>query len=712
MSTASPHSSDQHTRDSSKEEGSVQLINRSELQLAQSQLCGAPMTILFLGHVSAAAGKTHDFSLVSQNATFKHLQIPTSARACILQIHQAVANAFQKAHGNMGRIGVETRNVPGLLQDILDIIADPDESPDSITNEIKSCVEGLLKICTTGIQLSKEVIDECDVPHGTMSEVILGIMAAQGIAEENLRRTQTDKENETEYQKLLTNELVEVTKEFEDTKAKRDAAEKSLNDALAEATSFATLAKQAVANGIDVLTNVGPTLITFGSLAALGKSASGLQQWVSTFSAMTTQLRSVVVDLANRGGPRHTGQASEDFAANFNAGCLIHLASQLNNAANGILKKYLHMKESSTPGGSTMQYYLDLQALQSKASCHEMISKYVQIAKTEVSTYDKPRIVVQQVLELCDGWNNIAQLLKHAAETDNRRGGQGIGDKEDRGADKDIVKSGDCHISQEIWNKRDELLAVSKELEEFYEAKGQGASSLEQGFQTMASVAANLHKQMINLINQEKRLMELHEKRSHILEERLQQYRQKLHKAEQFIRRLESEKLTQENLLIFIKDGLDCLSRMKEHWCGLQLFFSGIDTWARSIMGPAMDRFVAVHGERAMKGVTFKEGARQRLYRDACKAISTAMAIMCLTETYKGFSSDHLQPMIRVVREINTAPATAEQKTIELKRKAEDAQAAVEKILQDSRRNFETKYEESRVRAGTAWKSICNEGSK
>ena len=62
-----------------------------------------------------------DFSLLNDGddtkegwrSAFERLKEPRSFRACLEQINQEGYEAFRMSHGNMGKIQLETGNIPG-----------------------------------------------------------------------------------------------------------------------------------------------------------------------------------------------------------------------------------------------------------------------------------------------------------------------------------------------------------------------------------------------------------------------------------------------------------------------------------------------------------------------------------------------------------------------------------------------------------------------
>lgn len=690
---------------SAANENSLVLLDESVLNEAVGQLSGAPLAISFLGQVISIAVTGQDFSLVGEGITFNRLTHPSSAKACIMQIHQEVSKAFRMADSKMNRIGLETQNVPQLIIDILDTIVDPDlsNSPGVKKQEIEIHLEDLKRISEKGHELSNAVIKELDETLETMNEMSRSLTSAKGTADKKLQEAEGDIKDQTERKEALQKNLSEAEKEYKAARAQRDKIEGMLTEHLKETNSLANLTKQALATGIDVVKDNATIVVSYGAKSVFAKNASDCE---SAINAAESISKHYINKMGPPGGLANSRQALlKNDGASSNERRLKRLGSDLNKSADAILMEYMQVEANGIAEKQNHKCNLNLEALESNPTSLEKIAKLVTATKTDVSNYDNPQVVVEQVLDLCKEWEKIDELLKHAAKT---KDGKGCG--------------------QEIGEVRDRLLAAGKRLEELTSATEQDASVIQGQALHMeqqgAGVAANLQRQMLKALEVEHALLKMKEEQQERLQKRLDQDREDMRKCKNFLAQLEGQKLTQKNISEFVAKGLQCLVEMRHQWQDFQSFFDKINAWTESKMGPAITRFVSLsnlHDEN----VNFKRRAIETLYREAKQVVSTSKVTICLTDAYKTLSRGYFVPMINLVGRIaswSENDTIAQQKTLLeekgntntgekavteipsvglsdkstlahqkklLEEKAEQAQNAVPEILQIARASFQ-----------------------
>lgn len=184
----------------------------------ETLLMPVPIGIATLVDLIVMASTLGDFSLDEHQPKggFQFVKHPKSFQASLVQISFAGHRAFLKAHVNMDKILLLTRNVPGFIVDILEILESGDEG--AIKCMLPDQLEGIVDVATQCSKLSKDVIEEFDQVIALTEEVRLSCTELKGI--KGTKNTKAEKD--LEVMEIRKREAKKVLDDLEDSKIRME----------------------------------------------------------------------------------------------------------------------------------------------------------------------------------------------------------------------------------------------------------------------------------------------------------------------------------------------------------------------------------------------------------------------------------------------------------------------------------------------------------
>ena len=141
----------------------------------EEYLTPAPLSVAIMGELVFISSSGKDFSINKNppEGGFKHIEYPTSFRACLMQVCNSGWQAFNEAHKNMDQIRIHTGAVPDYMKTAVNILFNASDEVvktllpnqlDSIHDIAEDCVnlaEGVEKKYLDVIHLIQELLEAC-----------------------------------------------------------------------------------------------------------------------------------------------------------------------------------------------------------------------------------------------------------------------------------------------------------------------------------------------------------------------------------------------------------------------------------------------------------------------------------------------------------------------------------------------------------------------
>lgn len=203
-------------------------LERYESSQLENLLIPVPFGIATLSHLKIMAACLGDFSMAAHEPIggFKHVKYPNSFQASLVQISNTGHGAYLKAHVNMDKIRLYTLNVPGYMEDIIEMLESQDD--EVINCMLPDQLESVRDVAKKCVLLSTEVVAEFSKVMDLTNEVKTICTALKG--EKGQKNTEALKQEEE-----LKNKKMMAEKMVADLEQDKRKMEQAMNDAYATA---------------------------------------------------------------------------------------------------------------------------------------------------------------------------------------------------------------------------------------------------------------------------------------------------------------------------------------------------------------------------------------------------------------------------------------------------------------------------------------------
>ncbi|XP_013401464.1 uncharacterized protein LOC106167278 [Lingula anatina] len=593
-------------------------------------LSPAPMSIALLGQLMIIASET-DFSLAKNPPTegFQHMKHPSSFRASLLQVSNAVYEAFDQANSSMDQIRIRTLTLPSEVKNALKIIIAGEN------NEIK-------RIVPSKLARIKEAADKCLQFAKETESKFEGVMLLTAEILEACTKTQG--ENDQEVATTLTT-IKHLKERVEKYKQEQQNDQKDLQELKADVQN----AHKQIEAAMDGLPSAWETLgmsVISTVTTGLTHKFSGMLGCVAT---VTTQLGPQIMEtakaIANSGQfptltpdqaqPKTTARQKADINV-----CMKH--SQILIYAN-ILSSFIIEMESDSEQETKLKLSENIHNIDKGSKYVELQFKtLIEEVQREIDADEGVRGIA---IEICKTGEKIAQdLTKLNCDMDQHQ-------NEIKEIDRQVKQmKREAQLFQTLAMKKLQALPIPSTTPQH--AGAQEKCGLAAGQNVLiASIEAARFKteQAMSLL---KNAEERHEKMAKDMKEKNEAAMNLMQEmSKQDVRRLDLETIRS---VLF--RGMKALASIRDQWAKLVEFFKMMSHIMECALTVSLEEFTNTVdgscGDKKVGTLTLSHAVRDVLFEEAYMAIKISHLVNMLSTTYCEVSKDHIMGRIGVLYHI------------------------------------------------------------
>ncbi|CAF1265140.1 unnamed protein product [Rotaria magnacalcarata] len=640
-----------------------------------------PMTVNLLGQLMVVSSKL-DFSFLEYNSnlTFIYMRYPSSFRATLTQITNEGWEAFLAAHMNMNRIQQSMQYIPKHVQLALDVLA----SRRATTNIISRLLPSTLKEIE---RLGKSCVTWANNTHNTflsvmnlIGEVISSTEMTRGSAETRLRQTEIEL-NASRIMQIELNKVGEtIRSHYNEARDAVKTAQSEYSRALSRIpTGFKALLLDLGRAVIGLVKNLGNTVMEMGKTmvkvavpAAIGIATGGVGLGVGALAGGGLgALGSGGLGALGSGGLGALGGLGGLIGGGSGSvanGQALTFGKLFSNSFSEVLPQ---VKEILRTGANV--------ASGSKNPL-ELLEAYKMTFGTFLSSLKSGK---ENSLK-----NQAGGLIKKGVDlfqevSDEVRKTAGNGEKIDSQVAKGFADRLDNLAEQARPMAAAESINGAEVPTAPPSAGGSGDSSQNEKF--AAQLSSN-------------RLRDAESRYDKIFEH-LKQNQEDLAKLMGKIATLDMNKIHYKELIDLLREALRFLSRVREQWGQLVLFFAEVATKAELILSATLTPFI--NQANQTEGLALDE---RLFYVDILKAQADDIEVQSgmlytMARTYYDMSTRFIMQRLAGISKMLTASTDNERNNLlaELNSNTQDTQAAVLSLVAERKRAYQQKVKQRRI---------------